>query len=98
MQYILYHGTNFEFSVFSEIAQNDDLGFFFSDDIDDARGYGNRVISCAVRLNNPYTVNSSEIYVGINEIPRSNERISEYTQGVQVMADNIMYDHGFAYV
>lgn len=40
MQYILYHGTNFEFSVFSEIAQNDDLGFFFSDDIDDARGYG----------------------------------------------------------
>lgn len=68
MQYTVYHGTNFEFSVFSDIAQNDDLGFFFSDELDDARCYGDRVLICSVRIENPYVLYSSQIYIGVNEI------------------------------
>ena len=68
MEYIVWHGTNFEFDIFSSIPQNDNFGFFFSEDEDDARGYGVRVLKCRIKLSNPYRVKSSEIYIGVNEV------------------------------
>ncbi len=50
---IAYHGTNAKFEAFNN-AFIDEHGFFFTDDLPTAKGFGERVLECALTLKNPY--------------------------------------------
>ncbi len=65
---IVYHGTNRSFNVFDskEIGQGTGnfghygYGFYFSDDIREAKGYGKIVLECYLNIKKPFTGTDEE--------------------------------------
>lgn len=83
MQIIAYHGSPFVFTNFSNIQQNDDLGFFFTESEDDAKCYGDNIILAEITIDTPYQIKAKDLFIGLNEI---NETISPWAIGM----DNLM--------
>ncbi len=50
---VLCHGTNAKFEFFDN-QFIDEHGFFFTNDLPTAQGFGRRVMRCHLRLENPY--------------------------------------------
>ena len=64
---VVYHHTNEDFNIFdiTKARQTQDVpGFFFSDDPDEWRDMGRRVVKAYLNIKNPYTRNYST-YAGI---------------------------------
>ena len=66
---VVYHGTNQTVKIFDEkkIASNRGnyghygYGFYFSDDIREAEGYGDKIMKCYLKMVNPFTGTDEEI-------------------------------------
>ena len=56
MKYTVYHGTDASFQDMKREFLKDDLGFFFSESEDDAKGYGSNIVTCEITLDNPYVL------------------------------------------
>lgn len=66
-KYIVYHGTNADFDEFdsSEIGSNtqsswNGYGFYFSDNINESKHYGNIILKCQIELYNPIDLTKTE--------------------------------------
>ena len=65
---IVFHGTNLKFNVFDskEIGQGTGnfghygYGFYFSDDIREAKGYGDIILECYLNIKKPFTGTDEE--------------------------------------
>ena len=67
----VYHGTNNDFAVFdTSISENDgEIGTFFTDNIEHAKEYGDRLITAYLRILNPYEVSGVDWAYGTGMTP-----------------------------
>lgn len=79
----VYHGTNADFTEFQKMKSQrfvlfsafdvEAQGFFFSESLQDAKGYGRRVITAYVRLLNPLLDPRATPHLGVDRLPLRKE-------------------------